>query len=199
MKQAERFAIMRQESEAKIKAAATKLFANKSVDKTTIANIAHEAGVSTGLAYRYFGSKQEIFDEIIGDAINGLENLAAIFQVTDDPRSVMTKATEQLLRVHDDEIVNLDVSILMMQTFFQKDDDHPKLQELLAADENLINTIADLIQKGQDLGQFKKGNPHDMATFYLAQYQGVTFMAATLKSFVVPTHDMFLSFILDNK
>lgn len=196
MKQDERFALMRKESEMKIKSAATKLFANNTLAKTTIADIAREAGVSTGLAYRYFGSKQEIFDAIISDAISGLKNLTSIFQNTGDPKQILVQATQQLLTSHEDNPESIEISMLMMQTLFPRNDENVKLKELLTVDERLIDTIATLIHKGQEIGDFKSGDPHDMATFYLAQYQGVTFMAATLDDFKMPTAEMFLAFVL---
>ena len=41
---------------------ALRVFAKKGYDKTTISDIAKELGISQGLCYRYYASKEEIYD-----------------------------------------------------------------------------------------------------------------------------------------
>ena len=45
--------------------AALKLFGEKGYEKTTITDIAKEIGVAQGLCYRYFPSKEVLFDSAI--------------------------------------------------------------------------------------------------------------------------------------
>ena len=45
--------------------AALKLFGEKGYEKTTIADIAKAIGVAQGLCYRYFPSKEVLFDSAI--------------------------------------------------------------------------------------------------------------------------------------
>lgn len=56
---------------------ALKLFAEKGVERTSIKDIASEAGVAQGLLYHYFSSKDELFYDIIGQ-YNPFPELAAI-------------------------------------------------------------------------------------------------------------------------
>ena len=46
--------------------AAMKLFCEKGYENTSMADIAGEMGVVKGLCYRYFDSKQELFESVIG-------------------------------------------------------------------------------------------------------------------------------------
>ena len=41
------------------------VFARKGYDKTTISDIARELGISQGLCYRYYASKEEIYDAAV--------------------------------------------------------------------------------------------------------------------------------------
>ena len=54
--------------------AAAKLFAERGFDRTTVRDIAGEAGVNQALLFRYFGSKEALFEAVI--ARNGREQLA---------------------------------------------------------------------------------------------------------------------------
>ncbi|MBE1501943.1 AcrR family transcriptional regulator [Amycolatopsis lexingtonensis] len=54
--------------------AAAKLFAERGFDRTTVRDIAKLAGVNQSLLFRYFGSKEALFEAVI--ARNGREQLA---------------------------------------------------------------------------------------------------------------------------
>lgn len=60
----------------KILKAALKLFAENGYHKTSISQIAKEAGVSKGLTYNYFNSKEELLLFIIDDATNEMLSVA---------------------------------------------------------------------------------------------------------------------------
>ncbi len=49
---------------------ALKVFAKKGYDKTTISDIAKELGISQGLCYRYYASKEEIYDAALEEYAN---------------------------------------------------------------------------------------------------------------------------------
>ncbi len=55
--------------------AAAKLFAERGFDRTTVRDIAGEAGVNQALLFRYFGSKDALFEAVM--ARGGREHLAA--------------------------------------------------------------------------------------------------------------------------
>jgi len=55
---------IRQESKSKIMAAALELFANNGYHNTSISKVAKQAGVSKGLMYNYFESKEDLLKEV---------------------------------------------------------------------------------------------------------------------------------------
>src|SRR5271157_948659 len=59
--------LIRKETRNKILEAAQRVFANKG-SSATMAEVAAEAGVSQGLAYRYFASKEEILTILVKHA-----------------------------------------------------------------------------------------------------------------------------------
>lgn len=63
---------IRKEKKHLIMAAALELFAENGYHATTISQIAQKAGISKGLSYNYFESKQAILDELI---IHGLDQI----------------------------------------------------------------------------------------------------------------------------
>ncbi|MCB0474412.1 MAG: TetR/AcrR family transcriptional regulator [Flavobacteriaceae bacterium] len=65
----EQFEMIRKERKDLLMAAALKLFASKGFATTSIMDIAREAGVSKGLLYNYFESKDELVKEIVLEGI----------------------------------------------------------------------------------------------------------------------------------
>lgn len=55
----------------KIREAARKLFTNKGFGRTTTRDIANEAGINLALLNYYFGSKEELFHEIMFEVVQG--------------------------------------------------------------------------------------------------------------------------------
>ena len=74
-KSKEQYAEIRRRSSAAIKEAALELFAVNGYSGTSIHQVAKAAGVSKGLIYNYFDSKEDLLEAIIWDAIEVTEEL----------------------------------------------------------------------------------------------------------------------------
>ena len=66
----EQFEVIREEKRKLIKSAALELFANEGYYPTSISQIAKNAGISKGLIYNYFESKEELIREIVFDGFD---------------------------------------------------------------------------------------------------------------------------------
>lgn len=69
---------------------ALKVFSKKGYDKTTITDIAKELGISQGLCYRYYASKEEIYDAALEEYSDYIVNFN-IGRFRDDERSFKEK------------------------------------------------------------------------------------------------------------
>lgn len=81
----EQFKEMREKTRALILEKALYLFANKGFHGTSISDIAKEAGISKGLAYNYFESKDAILQAIMDDALTAGREVMDVSSITDDP------------------------------------------------------------------------------------------------------------------
>lgn len=71
----EQFYDIRQASIQKIVTAAIKLFAKNGYLSVSVKDIAREAGISQGLMYNYFNSKEKLLTYIIDDLISGMSEM----------------------------------------------------------------------------------------------------------------------------
>lgn len=73
--------------------AAAELFADRGFDRTTVRDIAHRAGVNQALLFRYFGSKDALFEHVMARGLAQVE--------TTPPERLFTAALRSLLERDD--------------------------------------------------------------------------------------------------
>jgi AcrR family transcriptional regulator len=82
---AEQFQDIRQASIQRIVAAGMKLFAKRGYLSVAVKDIAREAGISQGLMYNYFKSKEKLLSYIIDEMINDMAELLKSAHAADSP------------------------------------------------------------------------------------------------------------------
>lgn len=79
------FQSIREKTKARILSTALELFAHKGFKGTTISDIAKAAGISKGLAYNYFSSKQDLMKSVLNLLVVEIEQLFGATQNISDP------------------------------------------------------------------------------------------------------------------
>ncbi|WNJ18600.1 TetR/AcrR family transcriptional regulator [Pontibacter sp. G13] len=77
---------IREQSKARILEAALKLFAEQGYHKTSIAQIAKEAGVAKGLIYNYFQKKEDLMTGIIHHGMEASAGMIQQMEAIEDPK-----------------------------------------------------------------------------------------------------------------
>ncbi len=151
--------------------AALKVFARNGLAGTRSGDIAAEAGVSQGLLYHYFPSKEALFTEIVEAALRGTAALMASAQAA--PGSAWQRLhvlCEQMLAgvVEDPEYPLVILQTITSEAVPEKaraayeQFARPSFQHLVA-----------LIQEGQTEGQVVDGDPAELALVFTACIQGI--------------------------
>ncbi|GIO93848.1 TetR/AcrR family transcriptional regulator [Paenibacillus lactis] len=201
-KQKERFETMRAEATEKILLSAAKLFATKTFGKTTMQDIADDAGLSKGLAYRYFATKEEIMSRLIEISIPGFDRMAGLFEQEGNEKDVIIEATTFLLSNLQEDPSSTDGLLLISQIdSFTDQELSPDLKNAVRASMNrLIDSLSELIQAGQGQSVFKPGDPRRLALFYYSTFQGVAFTSRSFHAnYLFPTTEMFLDFLIQQR
>ncbi|MCB9295567.1 MAG: TetR/AcrR family transcriptional regulator [Lewinellaceae bacterium] len=185
------FEEIRQRSMEAIKKAAMELFAHNGYHSTSISQIAKEAGISKGLLYNYFDSKEDLLHDIIMEAVDMGEQIMG--EVLSSPK----EAAQQLRSMTEVtfEIVQKDRHYwkLMTSLAFQTDVLTSLMPELRKKQEEAVAAIADIFRR---LGS---GEPEKEALYYGAVLDGImlhymqmeeTYPIEEMKAYVL---DRFLS------
>ncbi len=159
------FAEIRSQSEEKIINAALELFANQGFKTTSISQIAKAAGISKGLIYNYFESKQDLLRRIISDAVEAGKALFqhAVDDFEDPEEELKHLVLDGLLYIKE----HYDLMKLLAQISFQK--------EVLASISDLAEESQQFsIEKGMEVfTKLGAENPMNSTMLLAAMMDGV--------------------------
>lgn len=189
------FEEMRQATREKIQNAASHLFAQKGVSGTNVQEIADHAGISIGLLYRHYRTKEELFGDLVNMARAGLVETTKLLASDGDPREILIAITTEMVDDYkkDDEFT--DYMIFLTQALISGLKSEA-LQGLIEDDKKLFDALENLLARGQREGIVRGGNPRELAFAYMSAIQGLGVFRNVMKSaFTVPSVDILLSFL----
>ncbi|MFP8962385.1 TetR/AcrR family transcriptional regulator [Streptomyces nanhaiensis] len=143
-------------------AAATRLFADRGYDRTSVQEIVEAAGVTKGALYHYFGSKDDLLHEIYGRVLRLQQERLDAFASSDAP-------VEQRLRDAAADVVvttidNLDDASIFFRSMHQLSED--KQKQVRAERRRYHERFRALIEEGQEAGVFSTATPADLVVDY---------------------------------
>lgn len=180
----------------KIMNAGLVLFAQKGFALTNIKDIAEIAGISTGLIYRHFSSKEDLFHKLIENTMEELSKFMQLLDSNDSPNQAIVEMTSGLL----DDIRSSDELsryFLIVIRSILEEEALPKIAEFRISILSLYEKTAEIIEKGQKQGDFKQGNPYKHALLYFSIIQGMANMKLFMgEKYVAPELDDIMAFLL---
>lgn len=192
----EQFEEMRTASREKIKTSATQLFAQRGFAATNVQEIADLSEISIGLLYKYYKTKDELFGELVGNALAGIENLVEYFSDFSEPRKTFMNFINLIYQdmIKDDEFSNL--LILMTQAAFANSAIVTQ-DEITELDVKVLTAMSNLIARGQECGDFCEGDTYAMATQFFATIQGLAIMKITMHGkFCMPSPSIMQTMLI---
>jgi AcrR family transcriptional regulator len=166
---------IRETQRGKILEAARRVFARKGLS-ATVDDVAVEAAVSHGLAYRYFASKQALFQELVSQDLQspaaGLQVLLDLPGTPDQRLARIITGFVESRREHPQHYLILDQAL--------NDEATPRnLRELIRERGQAVQAaMRTLIIEGQAAGEIAPGDPDQLVRAILACLDGLTHWAA---------------------
>lgn len=191
---AEQHEAMRVATRDRVRTSATRLFSRRGFAAVNMRAIATEAGISTGSIYRHFATKEELFDDLVGQASRGLTVVAERFATATDPARALRSFTTEYLGDLSLEGDALEFYLLMHQAMAVPG---PSMRELERAQRGLTEATVALLERGRRQGIVRTGPPHELATCLFATLNGLVTMRSALgERFTVPSVDTVLGVVL---
>ncbi|MBD2867285.1 TetR/AcrR family transcriptional regulator [Paenibacillus arenilitoris] len=190
----EQYEEMRNATKQKIEAAAMHLFVHKGFGATSVQDIADRAGISIGLLYRHYKTKESLFRELAEFALAGLNRMIAMFESDGSPKEMIGRFVDEIYNdmTTGEELANL--LILMAESILSEGGSEPGEAARLSG--KMFQATSGMIEKGQALGQFRPGDPLELALYFYSALHGLAVMKVTLKSgFVMPSPSILTAFL----
>ncbi|PRX96734.1 TetR/AcrR family transcriptional regulator [Allonocardiopsis opalescens] len=193
----EQYEAMRAATRAKVEAAAVRLFTRRGYAATSVRDIAAEAGISTGLMYRHYATKEELFGALVAQAAEGLGAVAAGFRGEGSPARLLGEFTRVFVADLGQEAEAVEFYLLMNHAFAMDEPPAP-VRVLAERHAELAAALEALIERGQRLGEFRRGDAAELAACYFVVLSGLVSMKTTLRErFQVPAMPVLLAFLLE--
>ena len=136
-----------------------KLFAEKGYDATSIEEITATVGVAKGTLYYHFSSKEEIFNFLVEEGIKLLQNsvdikTAKFSNYIDKIKSIILIQIKIVAKYED-------LITILLSQFWGHEQRHQKCRKHIL---EYINQIENIVIKGMEQGQIKKGDAQAVAS-----------------------------------
>ncbi|MFJ8262818.1 TetR/AcrR family transcriptional regulator [Rummeliibacillus sp. NPDC094406] len=183
---------IRDERKEQIMKAGLKIFARRGIIGTKLSMIATEAGISKGLLYHYFKSKDELFITLIQQAIQeSIDSMKSVYQLPGSPLKKL-KAITQL----DDEGQHYFMLIHQARTSDGVPEEAKQLIGQYSLESYVVDILEPLFIEGQKAGEFAKGDPRQLISSYFTVLSGLmTLNVFEDEAYKMPEVDLLLRIV----
>jgi AcrR family transcriptional regulator len=162
-----------------ILAAAVRLFGSRGIEKTTMADIAAEAGLSAGAIYRYFPGKEALLDAVFEAAVReNAANFEAAAAASTSPMAALFSIGEAVTR---GEGKDCSMWLEAMLAGIRDPEHIGKRHRTVTV--RIAEQIEQLLRAGQASGELDPAlDAHALSLLLLAYTQGMQIMVAEAQS-----------------
>ena len=177
---------------AQLLAGALTEFTERGFHGASTRSITAAAGISSGLLFHYFPSKEAIYEELlqIGSAEFDADPAVAVA----DPTAFLRSVAEQVLGLLRDT-----PQASMMFTFMARAERQPgvseRADEILARNDILL-VLVPCIEAGQRAGKVRPGDPRALALAFWSALQGLAESVGTAPGAPLPEAEWLLAIVL---
>ncbi|MDR2361364.1 MAG: TetR/AcrR family transcriptional regulator [Prevotellaceae bacterium] len=174
-----------------------KLYATKGFSATTVADIAKLTGASHGPIYQYFGSKEDLYVELVIAAVKKVDAIvSAIADKPISPADKIMRLTKIMLQHIKEDDATAYYYLLLPQALLLHDIAPRKAKTHIRRTYLIIEKIQRIISEGQRKGVIKRGNPQALSTLFLASITGLCAYKALLGEDFVPPQPHVITIML---
>lgn len=184
---------IRDERKEQIIAAAVKVFARRGISGTKMSMIAAEAGISHGLLYHYFDSKDELFTMLVhGAMIEAEAEMRNVYSLPGTPIDKIRMLTEKIL---DESGAPYFMLIHLARTSEGVPEKVKQLIEKYSM-QAFVDQLRPLFIEGQRTGEIAADDPDEQISCYLSVLSGLMILGVQqLGGYRTPQVDMLLRLI----
>lgn len=154
---------IKDERRSQILLSALKIFTRKGFAASKMSDIAGDTGISYGLVYHYFKSKDEIYTELIEYAINSIGKVIDDICInTEQPIEQIRGIVSRVLNSVEHKEASGYYYVLVMNALTCEAIPVPT-SEIIKKSLSRLKMLSQIIKEGQKKGQIREGDPNEIA------------------------------------
>lgn len=190
----EQNALIKDERREQIMTAALRVFAAKGFAATKIGDIAARAGMSHGLVYHYFKSKEEIFHEILKRAMQtSAQSLLTVEALPIGPLEKVRQTARYILGGISGYEDSAYYFLIVLHAAVMEAPQETR--ELVDGSDIAVKALVRILEEGQRLGEVRTGSAMGMALTFFAAIEGLAVYKLTIKDFVMPDPELLVNMV----
>ena len=150
---------------------ALRLFVRKGYAATKVSDIAEAVGMSTGLMFHYFDSKEKLYEELVKLGVEGPMGMVGAMAAEGDALSFFEGAAAGIMGFLRDEPAMADMFVLMGNAL--RDEAVPEGARTLLAGLDVHTPTAEIVRRGQREGTIREGDPVALSIAFWCAIQGI--------------------------
>lgn len=147
------------------------LFVRKGYAATKVSDIAEAVGMSTGLMFHYFDSKEKLYEELVKLGVEGPMGMVGAMAAEGDALSFFEGAAVGIMGFLRDEPAMADMFVLMGNALM--DEAVPEGARTLLAGLDVHTPTAEIVRRGQREGTIREGDPVALSIAFWCAIQGI--------------------------
>jgi AcrR family transcriptional regulator len=167
------------------------LFIRKGYAATKILDIADQSGMSAGLLFHYFESKEKLYEELIRIGVTGPRSSLPI--PGEDPIDYFERTVKSIFKAIKNQPAVAKMFVLMNQAV-HSEAVSPEIRELLLQTDLICPSIP-LIKSGQKNKSIRDGDPRTLAVAYWSAITGVAENIALRPDYPCPEAEWIMDII----
>ncbi len=167
------------------------LFIRKGYSATKIKDIANQVGMSVGLLFHYFETKEKLYEELIKLGISG--PMGMMTNTDMEPLTFFQMCAEQIFEYILAEPFGAKMFVLMSQVYYSEG--APQTIQDLMKDFDIFTPTAVIMRKGQENGTIREGDPYALGIAYWCAIQGIAETIALIPGTPCPKADWIIDMI----
>ena len=164
---------IKDDRQKQILASALRVFIHKGFAGAKMCDIATEAGISYGLMYHYFQSKDEIYTELVRNAVDSSRRTMEQVRADDSEPIDKLRSLAQTIVTSVDEHQSAGYSFVLMMEAMTSEN-FPVQAALHTHDrERPLHALVSIVEEGQRKGQIAGGDPLELVRTFFAAVLGL--------------------------
>jgi len=163
--------VQREERRQQILDCSLDMFISRGYEATRIRDIAAALGISVGLFFNYFESKEAIYEELVKLGLSGPASVMALNTEDVDPLALFEQMAAAIFEALKTYSLTGKMFLLMAQAM--RTESTPEGVKRLIAGLDSVTPLVAVVRKGQALGEIKDGDPVALVLAFWGAVQGI--------------------------